>query len=105
MRDALRQPESRWKIERRHGLHSRVVALVAAIGVKEPESSVIAQAVIHREIRAYAPGILRIKSQPLYVLGETAIAAEFRLVRRISQVSCQRPGIREIKTWIIRQSE
>ena len=23
MRDALRQPESRWKIERRHGLHSR----------------------------------------------------------------------------------
>src|SRR4029077_13755156 len=51
MRDAVRQAESGWKIERRHGLHCGIVALVAAIGVEEPKCSVIAQAVIHREVR------------------------------------------------------
>ncbi len=61
-------------LQRQHGLKRGIVELGSAGGTEESECCVVAEAVIYGEARCYAPGILRVESQPLHVLREAAIA-------------------------------
>src|SRR5258708_6451613 len=91
---------------------SRVCILVVAGGGEQSKRGVVAQAVIHRQTRSDAPGVLDVNSQSLNVLREAAVARGSGLAidiggdgRSASGTEIKLRGIGRVKAGIIRVGE
>src|SRR5579863_4115353 len=79
---------------------SRIVELAAAGRVEQSESGLIAQSIVHGEVRCDAPGILNIQPEPLNILVKAAIQGRSR-GGTSSQIGQELRRVAKICGWIL----
>src|SRR6266852_7500748 len=94
-------------IQRLQSQESGVVSLTASRSGEEPESGVVAQAVVDCQMTGDSPGILCVESQPLHILRKGAIAGRRvragrirRGIRAAHQILRKLLRVGQIVCWI-----
>jgi len=91
----VRHARHQRNLQRLQRQQRRIAGLAAPRGGEQPEGGVVAQSVIHHQMRVDAPGILAIDAQPLHVLREAAVAA-----RVLVAVVPESHSARSFKSWV-----